>query len=119
MSGKKNNKGTLKFEDNPRNNMDAAEYNHGSRMGDISLYGVIFDTTTTRILEGYTIVFPKAKIIKLFNQLIEPLVTKIMLKQEQVISLNDIRDLLLPQFISGRLHIPISEKFLEEQINEN
>jgi len=56
MSGKKNNKGAIGFEDKPRNNMDAAKYNHGGRKGDISLYDVdnneFFALNQFTVMEG-------------------------------------------------------------------
>lgn len=81
-------------------------------------YGAIFDTITTRIFENYSIVIPNDKIFKTFHSVIEPLFKKIFVNQSQIINLTNLRDLLIPQLISGKLRIPDPEKFLEELNNE-
>lgn len=77
-------------------------------------YGAIFDTITTRIFESYDIIYPPEKTLNRFDEIVKPIYDKILLNQKEIEELNVLRDLLLPQLISGRLRIANPEKFLEE-----
>jgi len=70
-------------------------------------------------LEEYKIVLPPYEIIQRLNSIIEPIYNKIAFNSKEMNILKKIRDILLPQLISGRLRITNSEKLLEEIDNEN
>jgi len=60
------------------------------------------------------ILIPDIETIENFNSLIEPFIKKIMLNGNENKKLRKLRDLLLPQLISGRLRINNPKDFLEE-----
>ncbi|MHA1347946.1 MAG: restriction endonuclease subunit S [Candidatus Heimdallarchaeaceae archaeon] len=77
-------------------------------------YGAIFDTITTRIFDEFLIIVPEESALLVFNEIIEPIFSQILDNQKQNECLIQIRDLLLPQLLSGKLRINDPEQLLEE-----
>lgn len=77
-------------------------------------YGAIFDTITTRIFEEYLIVIPNEDVLLEFNNIVEPIFYKILFNQMQNEILIQLRNILLPQLLSGKLKINNPNSFLEE-----
>jgi len=65
------------------------------------------------------IIKPDKTTLLKFREIIEPIYEKIRKNKDEINILIKLRDILLPQLISGRLRITNSEKFLEEIDNEN
>ena len=57
---------------------------------------------------------PSDRSIEVFGEVAEPLLSRILVSREESLSLNELRDTLLPKLITGELRIPDAEKFLEE-----
>ena len=51
-----------------------------------------------------------------FNQVVDPLVSKIIENQRQAQTLAQLRDTLLPKLISGQLRLPEAEAMLAEEL---
>ena len=49
-----------------------------------------------------------------FSKIVRPMLQRIELSQEEISTLSQLRDTLLPKLISGEVRIPDAEKFLEE-----
>ena len=56
---------------------------------------------------------PPRQIIEFFAKKIDPLLQKILCIRNEDMTLNDIRDTLLPKLISGEIHISDAEKIKE------
>lgn len=57
---------------------------------------------------------PTDRLIEVFGEIAEPLLSRILVSREKSLLLNELRDTLLPKLISGELRIPDTEKFLEK-----
>jgi type I restriction enzyme, S subunit len=77
-------------------------------------YGTIFDTVTTKTFQGTSIVHPTPSVILRFEQLVTPLMDRILLNLQQARTLAALRDALLPRLISGELRVPDAERFIAE-----
>jgi type I restriction enzyme S subunit len=53
-------------------------------------------------------------LIENFTDLASNLMRRIFVSEKEIEVLSELRDTLLPKLISGELHIPDAEKFLEE-----
>jgi type I restriction enzyme S subunit len=65
-------------------------------------------------LDSLKVALPSSKLASKFNQLIEPILEKFTLANQELSALSELRDTLLPKMISGELQISDAEKFLEE-----
>ena len=65
-------------------------------------------------LETLTVSLPPAELAGQFNKLLEPILAKFIISNQEQKVLSELRDTLLPKLISGELRIPDAEKFLEE-----
>lgn len=63
---------------------------------------------------GLKILIPEIKIVNKFNDIVQPIIKKIMLNGINCKKLIELRDLLLPQLVSGRIRIKNPKKLLEE-----
>lgn len=68
-------------------------------------YGTIFDTITTNTFKASKLVIPPYKIIKRFNDLVEPIMMKTLDHLQQSITLAQIRDALLPKLMNGEIEV--------------
>lgn len=58
-------------------------------------------------LENFRIIVPNSKVLNDFNNVIEPLFTKINCTDSTILA--QLRDTLLPKLMSGEIRVPISE----------
>ena len=54
------------------------------------------------------------KLLCLFGETVRPIFSRIQSIQKEILSLGELRDVLLPRLISGELRVPDAEKMLEE-----
>ncbi len=57
---------------------------------------------------------PDNNCLKIFDQQVKPLFSRIILNKKETVTLESIRDAMLPKLISGELRIPDAEKIIEE-----
>lgn len=60
------------------------------------------------------IIVPTAPLLRVFNDMTEPMLKRQFLLGQEIKVLSELRDTLLPKLISGELRIPDAEKFLAE-----
>lgn len=60
------------------------------------------------------LVVPPSEIVKRFEEIISPLFKKAELNYQESRTLAEVRDMLLPRLISGRLRVPVAEQMVEE-----
>lgn len=63
---------------------------------------------------GLPFVKPSAALVKLFSEMVGPMIEKHLLTRDENQALSKTRDTLLPRLISGELRVPDAEKMLEE-----
>jgi type I restriction enzyme S subunit len=66
-------------------------------------HGSVFDTITQETFAGVSLCCPPSEVIKVFEQVVDPLLMRIRENLMQSNSLASIRDALLPRLISGQL----------------
>jgi type I restriction enzyme, S subunit len=66
------------------------------------------------IVETTKVIIPRADILESFDQVVSPVFDKWIANLEKSKTLISLRDALLPKLISGKLHIPDAEEFVEE-----
>ena len=54
------------------------------------------------------------KLLCLFGEMVRPIFGRIQGIKKEILSLGELRDVLLPRLISGELRVPDAEKMLEE-----
>ena len=64
--------------------------------------------------DSYLIANPSSELHQTFRTLVDPMMNRIQVCNEEMATLSELRDALLPKLISGELRIPDAEKFLEE-----
>lgn len=67
-------------------------------------------------LMKFSVVKPSAQVLEVFNQIVGKLIEKILNNYEEVNSLVNLRDILLPRLISGQLLVAEAEAELEKVI---
>ena len=72
-----------------------------------SSYGTIFDTITTRNLQGTTVVLPPEPLRSEFEKRTHPLMERVLLNMRQERTLASTRDALLPKLLSGEIRVPV------------
>ena len=79
--------------------------NHSVEELQSAAYGSVFDTITTNTFKGYSIRLPKEEIIRKFEFEIKDYFYKMLNNQQQIRSLEKLRDTLLPKLMSGEVRI--------------
>lgn len=65
--------------------------------------------------EEVSFALPNFDLLKIFNELIETFLIKKGTNLKEIITLTNLRDILLPKLISGELKIPDAENFIKEE----
>jgi type I restriction enzyme S subunit len=67
-------------------------------------------------LANLKIIIPPSPIIEIFNKIVNPLFELIVLNQEEITTLSNVRDALLPKLLSGeiRVKVDVEREFTEE-----
>jgi len=76
-------------------------------------HGSVFDTITTRTLQGALCAAPDAPLLDRFESLVQPLFLQVLANVEQSRTLAGTRDLLLPKLMSGEIRVREAEKAIE------
>ena len=79
-------------------------------------HGGVFDTITRDTLSSVSIVYPTSKSTSAFSAHLRPLFERIQAGAQNVATLVDLRDTLLPRLISGKLRLPEARTQLEDAI---
>lgn len=78
------------------------------------VHGSVFNTITRDTFKSILIPSPNVELTQSFDDMINPLLNKILNNLEESTNLATIRDILLPKLLSGQLRVPNAERFLEE-----
>ena len=78
--------------------------------------GSVFHNLSKSGFERIQELLPDQLIANCFNQVVDPLVSKIIENQRQAQTLAQLRDTLLPKLISGQLRLPEAEALLAEEL---
>lgn len=76
--------------------------------------GTVFGSINGRDLKAIKSVLPNKSILDALETIASPIDQSIRVKSEEIETLSELRDTLLPKLISGELPIPDAEKFLKE-----
>jgi type I restriction enzyme, S subunit len=68
-------------------------------------YGTVFDTITTKTFSEMEIIIPSNEAIQEFEEKVRPFFLKILENQNQIRTLTQLRDTLLPKLMSGQIEI--------------
>ncbi len=79
--------------------------NHSVEELQSAAYGSVFDTVTTETFRGYSIVLPDKDYILAFETGVKPLFFKMLNNQQQIQTLEKLRDSLLPKLMSRAVRI--------------
>ena len=77
--------------------------------------GSVFHNLNKSGFEQLKVLFPSEQLALAFNNIVEPIVEKIIANQKQALTSEDLRDTLLPRLISGQLRLPEPEEMLEKE----
>ena len=77
-------------------------------------HGSVFDTITKKTFKQLLISSPPIELIGEFHQVVSNMFERILINDQEIETLSEIRDTLLPKLILGELRIPDAEKLLEE-----
>ncbi len=93
--------------------------NHSVEELQSAAYGSVFDTITTNTFKGYSIHLPNEEIIKKFEISVKHYFFKILNNQQQIRTLEKLRDTLLPKLMSGEVRVKSrrDETFVEKTIH--
>lgn len=69
--------------------------------------GGVFDAITTSTLDSTAMAYPDGGIVQQFEKLISPIFDKIGENSEQVQTLNQFRDTILPKLMKGEIRVPV------------
>ena len=72
-------------------------------------YGTIFDTITTRNLQGTIVVLPPEPLRSEFERRTHPLMERVLLNLREEETLASTRDALLPKLLSGEIRVPLND----------
>ena len=75
-------------------------------------HGSVFDAITKKTFKKLLISFPPMELIREFHQIVSNLFERILINDQEIETLSEIRDTLSPKLISGELRIPDAEKLL-------
>lgn len=70
-----------------------------------SAYGSVFDTITTKTFQEQLLILPEYQIIKQFEKEITSYFEKMLNNQNQILTLTQLRDALLPKLVSGEARV--------------
>lgn len=73
-------------------------------------YGSVFDTITTRTFESVNLKFPSLNSIEKFNEEISPIFSKKETNTQQIKTLENLRDTLLPKLMNGEVRVQYAEE---------
>lgn len=73
-------------------------------------HGSVFDTITTRTLNGAKLVAAGKDVLRRFEGIVEPFFLRLLANIEQSDALSNMRDLLLPKLMSGEIRLRDAEK---------
>jgi type I restriction enzyme, S subunit len=76
-------------------------------------HGSVFDTITTKTIEGANVIIASEELLTQFESLVEPFFLKILANLEHSRSLAQTRDILLPRLMCGDVRLNDLEKQLE------
>lgn len=79
--------------------------NHSVKELQSAAYGSVFDTITTETFKGYSIKLPDENEINLFEKKIKDYYFKIVNNQRQIVTLENLRDTLLPKLMNGTVTV--------------
>ncbi len=77
-----------------------------------SSHGSVFDTITTQTLHGLLVVWPGMHCMEAFENRVRPLFDQILENARQALTLEAIRDALLPKLLSGELRVTSAEQLV-------
>ena len=77
-------------------------------------HGSVFDTITTRTLEGISLVAGPLNLRAAFEEIVAPLFARILANIHESRTLAQTRDLLLPRLMSGELRVAEAERIVSE-----
>lgn len=80
--------------------------------------GSVFHNLSKSSFEELKILLTSENLAQRFDEVVEPLVAKIVKNQEQAQTLCQLRDALLPRLISGQLRLPETEASVENMLPE-
>ena len=73
-------------------------------------HGSVFDTITTKTIEGADVVIADDPVMDAFESTVAPLFHRVLSNLEESSTLAELRDCLLPKLLSGELQIRAAEK---------
>lgn len=76
--------------------------------------GSVFHNLNKSGFEQLKFLFPYEQLALAFNEIVEPIIEKVIANQKQAQTLTSLRDTLLPRLISGQLRLPESEAIFEK-----
>jgi type I restriction enzyme S subunit len=76
--------------------------------------GTTFAEISKRNFRPIFVLVPSQSVMAAFNEVVEPLYSKIGQNLEESCTLAELRDALLPKLTSGQLRVPDAEKFVVE-----
>jgi len=82
-------------------------------------HGSVFDTITRDTLAGVEVVVPPASAVKVFEQMVLPMLERIRGNLFECSALAALRDTLLPKLISGELRVKDAERFADRGVGES
>ncbi|PIE77332.1 MAG: hypothetical protein CSA15_13515 [Candidatus Delongbacteria bacterium] len=79
--------------------------NHSVDELNTAAYGSVFDTITTNTFKGMEILIPPEINIQSFENKIRPYFLKILINTNQIRTIENLRDTLLPKLMSGEVRL--------------
>jgi len=79
-------------------------------------HGSVFDTITTRTWKNSRFVLPPVEVSRCFERTVLPLFEHILARSKEARTLTALRDVLLPELISGDLRVPDAERIVAEAV---
>lgn len=79
--------------------------NHSVEELNSAAYGSVFDTITTNTFKGLDVCLPLTEEVKDFEEEVRPYFSKILNNQIQILTLEKLRDTLLPKLMSGEITV--------------
>jgi type I restriction enzyme S subunit len=76
--------------------------------------GTVFGSINKKDFQALHVIKPSQELLKVFDENIAPLDSKIVVNEIQLRTLTSIRDTLLTRLISGQLRLPDAEALIEE-----
>ena len=80
----------------------------------VSAQGSTQQYLSLKTLRNIPVISPSKSVLDNFSLISSPIFERIKTAKDEIKTLSELRDTLLPKLISGELRIPDAEKFLEE-----